>query len=333
MSWLRRLILPFLVLGLVTPARAEVSEVRIAQQFGLTYLPLIVIRAEGLIEKRAEALGIGPLKVTWARFGGGAPSNDALLSGSVDYISTGLGPFLTLWDRTRGNLGVKGVGALDASSVLLNTNNPDVKSIADLTDRDRIALPSVKVSHQAVLLQMAAEQKYGFDQYARFDRLTVGLPHPEALAALLSGKTEITGHFGNAPFVYQELQKPGIRTILTSDEVLGGPSTVTSLFTTSKFRDANPKVYRAVFEALAEAQALIARDKALAARLYVAEEKSALSAAEIQAILERPDTRYTLTPLATGKFADFMHRTGALKTRPASWRDYYFPEIHELEGS
>ncbi|MGQ2970879.1 MAG: ABC transporter substrate-binding protein, partial [Allorhizobium sp.] len=67
--------------------------------------------------------------------------------------------------------------------------------------------------------------------------------------------------------------------------------------------------------------------------LYVAEEKSALSVAEIQAILERPDTRYTLTPLATGKFADFMHRTGALKTRPASWRDYYFPEIHDLEGS
>lgn len=315
------------------PALAEVKEVRIAQQFGLTYLPLIIAQSEKLIEKEAEKAGIGPLKVEWARLSGGAAANDALISGSVDYVSAGMSPLLVLWDKTRGNANVKAVAALDASALFLNTTNPKVQSIADFTDADRIALPAVKVSHQAVLLQMAAEKLWGAGQQTRLDKLTVALPHPEATAALLAGRTEITAHFANSPFQYIQLRDPKIRRVLSSEDVLGGPSTVTSVYTSSKFRDANPKVNAALLAALRQAQDLIARDKPRAAAIFVAAEKSALSEVEVLGILNDPATRYSLSPINSHKFADFMFRTGLLKAKPESWRDYYFSDIHDQPGS
>ncbi len=103
---------------------------------------------------------------------------------------------------------------------------------------------------------MAAAQAFGADHYDRFDKLTVTLAHPDALIALLSNKTEITGHFGNSPFIYQELDDPRVHRLLSSEDILGGPGTITSVFTTAKVRSENPKVYRAVFDALNDAQEL-----------------------------------------------------------------------------
>ena len=74
-------------------ASAEVREVRIAKQFGLGYLPLVVAEERHLIEKQAKAAGLGDIKVTWATLGGGSATNDALLSGSVDFASSGVAPW------------------------------------------------------------------------------------------------------------------------------------------------------------------------------------------------------------------------------------------------
>jgi NitT/TauT family transport system substrate-binding protein len=315
------------------PAKAqEATEIRVVRQFGLTYLPLIVAKSERLIEKHAAAQGLRDLRVTWIQVGGGAAANDALLSGSADFVSAGLGPFLTAWDRTRGNLDVRGDAALDASALFLNTSNPRVAKLEDFAETDRIALPAIRVSHQAVLLQMAAEKIWGAGQHGRLDRLTVALAHPDASVALQSG-TEVTAHFGNAPFGFEQLKNPRIRRVLTSDDILGGPSTVTSLYTTGRFRAQNPKIYASVLAALREAQALIADNKPRAAEIYIAEEAPGLDPAALSAILADPLTRYDLAPVNTHKFAEFMHRTGALRTRPDSWRDYYFPELHERPGS
>ena len=330
------LILAGMTLAAMLPnpaAMAEIGEIRIAQQFGLAYLPLIVARHQHLIERRAAAAGLGRVEVSWVRLGGGSAMNDALLTGSLDFASAGLGPLLTLWDKTRDNFGVRGMVALDASAVFLNVNRPGLATLADLRDSDRIALPAVKVSHQAVLLQMAAARAYGPAQYDRFDKLTVTMAHPDAYIALLSGRTEITGHFGNSPFIYQELGDPRIHRLLSSQDIIGGLGTVTSVFTTAKLRNDNPKIYRAVFDALQEAQALIAQHKDWAAQIYVAEEKGPLSADAIRKLLELPTTLYSSVPLNTKKFADFMVGTGALKTKPASWRDYYFPELYDQSGS
>ncbi|WP_235893187.1 hypothetical protein [Pelomicrobium methylotrophicum] len=115
--------------------------------------------------------------------------------------------------------------------------------------------------------------------------------------------------------------------------MLGGPHTLNSLYTSSKFRDANPRIYKAVVAALKEAIETINRDKRAAAQLYVEEERSKLSSDFVYQILASPDFIVTATPQGIMKFADFLHRTGSIKNRPGSWKDVYFPEIHDLPGS
>jgi NitT/TauT family transport system substrate-binding protein len=323
-------------LGAVAPQglRAqEVTEVRIAQQFGLPYLPLIVARNLKLIEAEARSLGLPALSVTWARLGGGAAANDALLSSSVDIVAAGTAPLLLIWDRTRGNADVRAIASLDASAAVLTTRNPAIKSLRDFTERDRIAVPAVKVSLQAVLLQIAAEKEFGAGQYEKLDRFTVGLPHPEATTALLSGKTEITDHFTTQPFIAQQIESGTVRPVVSSNEILGGPATNTNVYTTARFRNANPRVVRAVFNGLARAVEVIQKDPEQAARIFIEEEQSKLPPEFVVKLLRDPLTRYSLAPLNTAKYADFLHRTGTLKSKPASWRDYFFPEAHSLAGS
>src|SRR6266480_2713542 len=203
------------------PARAEMAEIAVAQQYGIGYLPLMLMEEKKLIEKHAKAAGVD-VKVGWAKFAGGNVMNDALLSGNLQFASGGVGPLLTLWARTRGNLDVRGVGALNSMPLHLVTRNPNVKTISDFRDSDRIALPAVKVSAQAVLLQMAAEQAFGAGQQNRLDALTVTMSHPDAMQALLSGQSEIDAHFGSPPFQYQEAARSGNHVVLNSYDVLGG---------------------------------------------------------------------------------------------------------------
>ncbi|HEX2113833.1 MAG TPA: ABC transporter substrate-binding protein, partial [Alphaproteobacteria bacterium] len=173
------------------PAAAqETKELRIAKQFGISYLPITVLEERKLIEKHVKAAGLGDIKIEWSRLSAGAPMNDALISGSLDLAAGGVGPLVTIWARTKGNLNVKGVSAINSMPLYLNTINPAVKTIADFTDKDRIALPAVKVSIQAVTLQMAAEKLLG--KHDALDRLTVSMSHPDGMAAMMSGKSEIT---------------------------------------------------------------------------------------------------------------------------------------------
>src|SRR6476620_10748089 len=261
-------------------ARAEMSEINVAQQYGIGYLPLMIMEDQKLIEKHAKAAGLD-VKVGWAKFAGGNVMNDALLSNSLQFASGGVGPLVTLWAKTRGNLDVKAVSAINSMPIYLTTRIPDVKTLKDFTAKDRIALPAVKVSIQAVTLQMAAEKVFGEGQQGKLDSLTVSMSHPDAQTALLSGQSEITAHFGSPPFQYQQLQKPGIHTVLNSYEVLGGPATFNVVWTMSKFRNENPKLYDAFVKALDEATAMINTDRQKAAEAYLRISKDKDSVQEI----------------------------------------------------
>lgn len=313
-------------------ARAELAEINVAQQYGISYLPLMIMEDQKLIEKHAKAAGVD-VKVGWAKFAGGNVMNDALLSNSLQFASGGVGPLLTLWSRTKGNLDVKAVGAINSMPLYLNTRNPNVKSLKDFTEKDKIALPAVKVSIQAVTLQMAAEKEFGPGQQNRLDPLTVSMSHPDAQTALLSGAGEITAHFSSPPFQYQQLEKPGIRTVLNSYDVLGGPATFNVVWTSSKFRNENPKLYDAFVKAMEEATAIINRDKKAAAETYLRLSRDKDTVADIQKMLNDPNIVYTQTPQSIMKYADFMSKVGAIKVKPDSWKDLFFPNVHNLPGS
>jgi NitT/TauT family transport system substrate-binding protein len=314
------------------PARAEMSEIHVAQEYGISYLPLMIMQDRHLIEKHAKAAGV-EVKVGWAKFAGGNVMNDALLSGSLQFASGGVGPLTTLWAKTRGNLDVKAIAAINSMPLYLVSNNPAVKSIKDFTDKDRIALPAVKVSIQAVTLQMAAEKAFGPGQEHRLDHLTVSLSHPDSMTALLSGRSEINAHFGSPPFQYEELDHPGIHVVLNSYDVLGGPATFNTVWTTSRFRSDNPKLYAAFVAALDEAIAAINGDKKAAAQTYLRVTHSKLSLDSIMRMLNDPNIVFTTTPRNVIEYADFMYKIGSIKVKPASWKDLFFPNAHSLPGS
>jgi len=318
--------------ALPMPALAELAEIKVAKQYGIGYLPLMLMEDGKLIEKYAKAAGLD-VTVSWATFAGGNVMNDALLSNSMQFASGGVGPLVTLWSRTRGNLDVRAVAALNSMPLFLVTRNPNVRTIRDFTEKDRIALPAVKISVQALSLQMAAEQAFGPGQQNRLDPLTVTMSHPDAMQALLAGQTEVNSHFGSPPFQYQELAKPGMRMVLNNYDVMGGAVTFNVVWTTDRFRTENPKLYDAFVKALDEAQATINRDKRAAAEAYLRISKDKDTLDNIARMMNDPQVVFTTTPQNIMKYADFMAKTGAIKVKPESWKDLFFPNVHGAAGS
>ncbi|MFL5290317.1 MAG: ABC transporter substrate-binding protein [Myxococcales bacterium] len=329
--------LQILVLALVIglgAARAEPTEIRIAEQYGLAFLPLMIMRDQRLIERQAARVGLDKLEVRWARMGAVSAINDALLSGELDFAAGGVPSLVLLWAKTRGSPGaVKGVAALGDIPNELIVKRPGVKSVRDLGPDDKIAVSAVKISNQAIALQMAAAQQFGSENWEKLDALTVGMPHPDAAVALLSGSGAITGHFSSPPFLERELRAPGMHSILSTYDVLGGPATLNVIWTRAAFHDAHPKAYQAFAAALEEAMEILNRDKRAAAATYQRMTKASETVEEITAMLQDPRLVFTLTPHRVLRTADFMHRTGRVKERPAKWQDLFFPEVHGREGS
>lgn len=314
------------------PARAE-GKLRIAEQFGIVYLLLNVAQDQRLIEKHGQAAGVD-IQVERVQLSGGPAINEALLSGSIDIAGAGVGPLLTLWDKTQGRQNVRGIASLGNFPYYLTSSNPAVRTIDDFGDQDRIALPAVGVSVQSRILQLASAKRWGDAQFNKLDRLQVALPHPEATAALIKGGTEINAHFGNPPFQEQGLAaNPKVHVVLNSYEVLGGPASATVLYTTEKFRRDNPKTYQAFIGALAEAADFIARNPERAADIYIRNENSKVPRELLLKVIKNPEVQFKITPQNTYALAAFMHRIGAIKNKPASARDYFFDDPHNAAGS
>jgi NitT/TauT family transport system substrate-binding protein len=319
-------------LSVPSMARAE-GQIRIAEQFGIVYLLLNVARDQQFIEKEGRKQGVD-IKVDWIRLSGGSAVNDALLSGSVDIAGAGVGPLLTVWDRTHGRQNVKGVASLGNIPYYLVSNDPKVKTIADLTDKDRIAVPAVGVSVQSRILQYAAAKQWGDKQFDRLDKLTQAMPHPDAAAAIIAGGTEISGHFGNPPFQEQELAgNPKAHIVLNSYDVLGGPSSATVLYATEKFRERNPKTYRAFVDAINDAAKYVSANPRAAADSYIRVNGAKTDRALLEKVIANPQTQFKVAPQNTFGLAQFMYRVGAIRNEPKSWKDYFFDDPATAGGS
>ena len=311
------------------PVRAEVAEVTLGQQFGLSFLPMMYMEDAGLVEKHAVALGLPKPKVVWAKLAGPSNLNEGLISGAIQFTALGTPSIGLLWDKTRGD--VKGLVAICSYPLYLNTRSPNVKALKDFGPTDKIAVPSVKVSTQAIMLQMQAEKEWGPGEQYHIDSQTVSLGHPDAMAALLSN-TEVTGHFASSPFHEQERKDPRIRTVMTSYEILGGRATAATLITSERFKKANPKTVQAVLDATREAIDYLNQDKRRAAQIYLRLAGGKNTVEELEAIISHPDWAYTLTPEKIGKTVQFMHKLGTVKTPVQDWKQLFFPEAHGLPG-
>jgi NitT/TauT family transport system substrate-binding protein len=309
------------------------TEISLSRQPGIFYMPTHIIEKQKLIEKHAAALGLPGITTKWITFSGGGAQTDALLAGGVDILNTGTGNLLLLWDRTRG--GVKGIVACSAQPMTLISRDPNIKSIRDFGPDDKIAVPTVKISTQAIVLQIAAAEAFGADQWSKLDANTVQLGHPDAYAALSNPKHEVRNHFSIPPFTFLELKNvPGAHVVLDSRDVMGGPLSQAQFFTTTKFADANPKIIQAVRDATREAQELIRNDTRTAVEIYKEVTGDKTSVEDLLAWLKEPGMmEWNLEPQGTMKFAAHLFKTGTLKTLPKAWTDYYLPVAHDLKGN
>jgi NitT/TauT family transport system substrate-binding protein len=314
------------------PAGAETGAVKVATQFGLAYLPLIVMEHDHLWEKEADKLGV-KISAEYIRLGGGAALNDALISDSVDMVAGGTAPMLVLWDRTSTSFKVKGVAALNSSPMDILTNKPNIKSLAEFGANDRIAVPSIRTSFQALALMAAAERTFGVGQASRLDSLTVAMQHPDAVAAMISAGSEISGYVSSSPYQEILLKKPGISKITDSFAAFGGPSTFSVVYAKDAFVQNNPKVMAAFYAALKEALASIAADQSGSVGKYLEVTHEKTDRALLEAILARPDFTFGIQPAGTLQLARLMKRVGLLKQEPASWKDFFAGPLHAGQGS
>jgi len=301
---------------------------------GVGFLPLLMMEKHKIVETHAKKAGIPDLKVDWIDVGGPSAMNDALLSGAVDFVAAGPPAFLVLADKTADNRKVKGIAAMTSLPMYLNVRGDKWNKLEDFTDGDTIAMTEIKVSIPAIVMQMYAAKKYGLSEATRFDRFTVSMTHADGVIALRPGSGAISAHYTSPPFHQRERKDPGVRTIMTTDDVMESSTTFTMLSTSSTFRDKNPKVVAAVLAALDEATQMIRDDKKAAVDVLIAStKKSALSAEELLNVISDPTVKFTTTPENVMKYAKFMHSIGTLGSAPSSWKDLFFPEIHGAPGS
>ncbi len=315
-----------------TAAQAEARTLRVAKQYGIGYLQLMTMQEQKLIEKHATAAGLGDLAVDWATFRSSDVMNDALISGTVDFVCLGITGIITIWSKTKDRIGVKAAAALNVAPLYLNVRDPAIASLADFKETHRIAMPAVKVSMQAILLQMAAARAFGEAKYDALDHLAVSMAHPDATAAMLAGSTDVVANFSSPPFQYRQLKDARIHRLLNSTDLVDGGISFNVIATTAKFRNENPQAYGAFLAALREATAFVNADKRRAAEVYLKASGEKTPFADIAEVLNDPQIVFTTKPLNIQSFVDFMAKVGTLKSPPAAWKEMFFPEALAAAG-
>lgn len=317
--------------GMAAPCAAETDKIRIAEQFGLLYLPQNIVHERKLIQKHVKAAGLPEPKVELLTISGGANVNKALLSGNLDFAAIGVGPLLKLWGKSNGRF--KAAISMSDMPLKLVTNDAKVKKIEDyLTIQDhKIAMPAAGVSIQAQVLQMAADKLWG--EPKKLDHLVVSMKHPTAVAAMLSGGQAVKSHFSTLPYSYEELQSGKTHLVLSSYDLLGSSHTAVAMITGREFREKNPKSYKAVVDAYAEAYDWIYKNQDEAVKIFIKATKSTSDAGSIKAMIgNKQEIEYSAIPKHTQEFANFLHKMGDIPAAK-SWKDYFWDNAHDQAGS
>ena len=304
-----------------------------AQQRGLLYLPVDMMVTGGVLQQVATKQGLGPIDASAITVGGPGAVIDAILSGAADYGTVALPSLITLWEKTRNSPNpIKAVGAVSNGAMTLYTTNPTVKSITDFTETDRIAVPSVAISFNAMMLQMMAEKQWN-DPH-RLDHLTVALGHPDAVVALSAGygKSIITAHIAVQPFTERGLKLPGAHVIADSRQVFGGPLTQITLVASKQTKERNPALFKAVADALEQSIKVANADKKAAAVLWKKAQKASESVDELDALLDDPGFEFTSQPHRIAFFAAFLNRIGTMKAKLADWKDLFWETAYDQQG-
>ena len=318
--------------GCIHAGHAESGRLRIGMQFGLPYMQLVIMQARDMVSARARETGLPDLHAEFVTVSGPAVLNDGLISGELDIGAIGMSNLVTMWDKTRGHADIRGLSGMNIMPLLLVTREARIRTLADYGPNDRIALPSVKVSMQAMMLDILAAKTFGEAEFRKLDPNTVSMGHPDAAAGVMAGGAAFTSHFSSLPYQYFELANPAIHTVASSFDAIG-PHSVSALSATTKFRRDNPKAVQAFLAALRDATTLINEHPREAAETYLGVTHDKITPDELVSMMKSPGVSFTLSPQGAQATADFMFKAGMVKQRPANWHEMYFDTVPADGGS
>lgn len=330
-----------LLAALLFAGRPEAAEpLRILRPVDLGALPLLVMEHEHLIERTAEAMGLGEVKVSWGAIG--APSATApadplaaIARGQADLAMSELVPFVAAADANSGTPGeLRALAAVVQRPYVLVARKPAIHTILDFGPTDRIAVPAPAFSGPAVMLEMAAAAEWGPEHYNWLNRLVVARSDGDAADQLLAGKGGIDAHFSHSPYTDDELGDPAIHRVMDSFDI-AGPHTAAVLAGTERFAAANGELTKAVLSALQAADDYIKKTPGAAAEIFAAAahgQNLDIPLEDLSDMIGDPDLAYRAAPAGATRLLAFMQRIGRLKHPVARWQDLFMAAARDLPG-
>lgn len=302
----------FLISACESSDQSSQKSITIAEQYGLAYAPVQLIKELQLLEKSDPAL-----KVEWKQLSNTTSIRESMLAGEVDAAFMAIPPFLIAKDK---GMEWKIISGLSESPLGLMTNRDYINSLADFKAEDRIALPQPG-SIQHILLSMAAQRDYG--ETDKFDDQLLTMNHPDAMNALLAGR-EVSAHFASPPYLFLESKEEGIKKILSGSEAFGGDFTFIIGVSTEEFYQQQSENYILFYKALMKAIEFIDQNPVQAAELLA--DNYDLSQAEIKEYLSWPGMKFTSNIKGLKEFIAFMTAEGYLEENDYQRSDLIFEE-------
>lgn len=281
-------------------AKEEKNTITIADQYGLAYAPIQIMKDKKILEKNTD-----DLEIKWKKLANTAAIREAMLAGEVDIGFMAIPPFLIGQDK---GMKWKMISGLSMSPLGLMTYKENINTLADISKDDRIALPQPG-SIQHILLAMAAKKEFG--NATRFDDQLITMAHPDGMNALLS-KKEITAHFTSPPYIFMEKEEDGIYQILSGKEALGSEFSFIVGVGTEEFHDNQPEVYRAFVKSLAQSIKFINNNPSQTAALLT--ENYDLSQEKIYKYMTWPGMEYSRKIRGLNEFIKFMQEAGYISS-------------------
>lgn len=274
----------------------------IADQFGLAYAPIEIMKDLELVEKQLNKMGIENVVVEWKRFGNTAAIREAMLSGNLDVGFVGIPPYLIGKDN---GMEWRIISGLSQSPVGLVASKEKVSSLEDIDLTQKIILPQPG-SIQHILLAMTTERLMEDPKY--FDQQLMSMSHPDGMVAMLAHEDAYL-HFTTPPFLQQELTEENLHQVLSGRDAFGGEFTFIVAISQESFFEERA-YYQAFKLALEEAVNFLNDTQELAIDIIAAAYD--YDVMFLKEILDHPEMVFEMDVKGIETFTKFMHRTSLL---------------------
>jgi len=283
-------------LGLSGCNKQTKDEIIIAEQYGLAYAPLQIMKEKGFLEEELT----NDMDVKWVKLSNTAAIREAMLSNQLDIGFMGIPPFLIGVDQ---DMPWKIMTGLSQSPVGLITDQESIQSLQDLVQKGQIALPQPG-SIQHILLAMALEKQIGDSDL--LDNQLIAMNHPEGYQALI-GETQVVAQFTTPPYLFDGLNTQGIHMILSGEEAMGEPFTfIVGVCQASLYKDT--ALYESFLRALDHAYSFMEDEQEEA--LAILSKSYGLEEDVLESYLYEMGMVYNKEVLGVDRFITFMKKEG-----------------------